>query len=132
MVFKIITAHDAHSGATILVDGNACVVKSCDISKTGKHGASKCRIEAVGIIDGKKRVIAVPGSEKLEVPLIEKKKAQILSISAGGDMANVMDLESFENIDLPIVEELRGNLSAEDQVEYTVVDEKLKVIMRKI
>jgi hypothetical protein len=30
------------------------------------------------------------------------------------------------------VEELRGNLSAEDQVEYTVVDEKLKVIMRKL
>lgn len=132
MVFKIITAHDAKPGTTILIEGNACVVKNLDISKTGKHGASKCRIEAIGVIDGKKRLIAVPGSEKLEVPLIEKKKAQILSINATGDMANIMDLESFENMDMTILVDIRGTLGPEDQVEYMIIDEKLKVIMRKL
>ena len=132
MVLKLINAHDVTPGTTLLVDGNACVAKSNDISKTGKHGASKCRIEAVGLIDGKKRVVAVPGSERFEVPLIEKKKAQVLSITAEGDMANVMDLESFETLDIAIVEDARGTFNVEDQVEYMIVDEKLKVIKRKL
>jgi translation initiation factor 5A len=130
MVLKLITAHEARTGATILIEGHACIVKSCDVSKTGKHGASKCRIEAIDMIDGRKRIVAVPGSERFEVPLIEKKKAQILSLNA--DIANVMDLESFENIDLPMVEELKGTLNIEDQVEYMIIDEKLKIIKRKL
>lgn len=132
MALKLITAHEARTGATILVEGNACIVRNNDVSKTGKHGASKCRIEAIGVIDGKKRVVAVPGSERFEVPLIEKKKAQVLSINPTGDMANVMDLESFETMDLPMMEEAKGTFNAEDQVEYMVIDEKLKVIRRKL
>lgn len=126
------TAHECKSGSTILIEGNACIVKSNDTSKTGKHGASKCRIEAIGVIDDKKRIVAVPGSERFEVPLIEKKKAQVLSINEAGDMASVMDLETFENFDLAIMEEARGTFNIEDQVEYMIVDEKLKVIKRKI
>jgi translation initiation factor 5A len=132
MVLKLITAHECKPGTTILVDGQACVARSNDISKTGKHGASKCRIEAIGIIDGKKRVLAVPGSERFDVPLVEKKKAQVLSINPMGDMANVMDLESFETMDLPIVEEARATFNVEDQVEYIIVDEKDKAIKRKL
>lgn len=132
MALKLITAHEARTGATILVEGNACIVRNNDVSKTGKHGASKCRIEAIGVIDGKKRVVAVPGSERFEVPLIEKKKAQVLSITPTGEMANVMDLESFETMDLPIMDEAKGTFNAEDQVEYMIIDEKLKVIRRKL
>jgi translation initiation factor 5A len=130
MALKIITAHECKPGTTILVEGQPCVVKSNDVSKTGKHGSSKCRIEAIGIIDDKKRIVAVPGSEKFDVPLIEKKKAQILSVNE--KMANVMDMESFENFDIPMVGELVGQLNPEDQVEYYIVDEKLKIIKRKV
>jgi len=132
MALKLITAHEARTGATILVEGHACIVRSNDVSKTGKHGASKCRIEAIGVIDGKKRIVAVPGSERFDVPLVEKKKAQVLSLNSAGDMANVMDLESFETMDLAIMEEAKGTFGAEDQVEYIVIDEKLKVIKRKL
>lgn len=132
MVLKLITAHECKPGSTIMIDGNACVVRNVDISKTGKHGASKCRIEAIGILDDKKRVVAVPGSERFDVPLIEKKKAQVLSVNGDGTMANVMDLESFENFDLPVAEEARGTFNAEDQVEYMIVDERIKVIKRKL
>jgi len=132
MATKLITAHEARTGATILVEGNACIVKSNDVSKTGKHGASKCRIEAIGVLDGKKRIVAVPGSERFDVPLIEKKKAQVLSITPNGEMANVMDLESFETMDLLIMEEARGTFNPEDQVEYMIVDERIKVIKRKM
>ena len=132
MALKLITAHEARTGATILIEGNAYIVRDNDVSKTGKHGASKCRIEAIGVINGNKKIVAVPGSERFEVPLIEKKKAQVLSINPNGEIANVMDLESFETLDIPIIEEARGTFNAEDQVEYMVIDEKLKIIKRKI
>ncbi|MBM3247568.1 translation initiation factor IF-5A, partial [Candidatus Pacearchaeota archaeon] len=100
------------------------------ISKTGKHGASKCRIEAIGIVDDRKKIVAVPGADRFEVPMIEKKKAQVLSANEG--MANVMDLENFETLDVPVIEELRGQLNPEDQVEYMIIDEKQRIIKRKV
>jgi translation initiation factor 5A len=130
MAFKLINAVEAKPGATILVDGEACIVRSLDVSRPGKHGHAKCRIEAIGITDGKKRVLAIPGHERLDVPLVEKRKAQVLSTSEGN--ASVMDLESFETIDVPIVEELKGQLNAEDQVEYVIIDEGQKIIKRKL
>jgi translation initiation factor 5A len=129
MVLRLIDAHSSKPGTTILIDGEACTVKSNDISKTGKHGASKCRIEAVEIISGKKKIVAFPGDHRFEVPLIEKRKGQILSVS--GDKASVMDLESFETLDLPFLDELKEQLVPEAQVEYWDIEGK-KVIMRII
>jgi len=127
MVLKMINATAAKVGTTILWEGVPCSVKSNDISKTGKHGHAKCRMEVVGIFDKKKRVGVVPGSEKLEVPLVEKKKAQILNVLENS--ASVMDLESFETLDLPFQAELKEQLAPEKQVEYWNVEGK-KSIMR--
>ncbi len=127
MVLKLIDATGAKPGVTILVDGEPFTVRSNDISKTGKHGASKCRIEAIGIFSGKKKIIAVPGSERFEVPLVEKRRCQILGIT--GDKASVMDLESYETFDLPFLEEIKDQLAPEKNAEYWDVEGK-KVIMR--
>ena len=126
MVLKLIQATTAKPGTTLLWEGVPCVVKSNDQSKTGKHGSMKCRMEVVGIFDKKKRIGVIPGGENLEVPLLEKKRAQILNVS--GDKASVMDLENFETIELPYDEELKGKLASEQQVEYWDV-EGYKVIM---
>ena len=127
MVLRLIDATQAKPGTTILIEGDAYVVKSNDISKTGKHGASKCRIEAIGVFTGKKKIVAVTGGERFEVPLIEKHKAQVLSVS--DNMASVMDMESYETMDLPFSEELKADLAPEKQVEYWDVEGK-KAIMR--
>jgi len=131
MVNKLIDATEAKVGTSIILDGAACTVKKMDISKTGKHGHAKARIEAVGVLDGKKRVLVVPGHDRFEVPTINKNKAQILSIS--GDMASVMDLENFETLELPIPEDVRAEveLKPEDTVEYWDVEGN-KVIKRKL
>jgi translation initiation factor 5A len=99
MVLKIIDATEVKVGTNILVDGISCTVKSIDISKTGKHGHAKCRIEAIGIINGAKKVFVVPGHERLEVPNVDKRKAQVLSKAEG--KASLMDLENFETIEVP-------------------------------
>src|SRR3989338_8309298 len=120
MAYKIIEGTAVRSGSTIIIDGEPCNVKSIDVSKTGKHGHAKVRIEAIGILDGKKRVIARPGHERFEVPLILKRKAQVLSVS--GDKASVMDLENFETLDIDKAKDLEDEINPEDQVEYWDID----------
>ncbi len=127
MVFKVINATEAKPGTNILIDGAPCTVKSQDISKTGKHGHAKVRMEAIGILDGKKRVVVVPGHNKLEVPLIEKRRAQVLSSS--GEKASIMDLESFETIEVAKDPDLE--LEEGGQAEYWIIGEQ-KIIKRKL
>lgn len=116
MVLKIINAHELRLGSYIFVDGEAFLVKTMDISKTGKHGASKCRFEAIAATTGKKRVFMCPGHERFEVPMIDKRKAQVLSLM--GETVSLMDLENFENFELAIPEELKDQLSDGSNVEY--------------
>ncbi len=130
MVLKIINATEAKKGTNIIVDGVPCMVKNVDISKTGKHGHAKCKIEAVGIITGQKKVFVVPGHEKIEVPVVEKRKAQILSKENG--KANVMDLETFETIEVPCPDqEVYDSLEENGNCEYWDVEGE-KIVKRKL
>ena len=129
MVLKLIDATEAKPGATIMIENAPCVVKSNDISKTGKHGHAKCRIEAVGIITGQKKVFVIPGHDRLEVPMVEKRKGQVLSFS--GDNVSVMDLESFETLEIPCAEEIKSELQENSNVEYWNIEGE-KIIKRKL
>ena len=130
MVLKIIGATEARVGTNIIVDGKPCVVKKIDVSKTGKHGHAKCRIEAVGLLDGNKKVFVIPGHDKLEVPLVDKRKGQVLSIS--GDIISVMDLETFETIEIECKDqELGSQLKENDNAEYWNVEEE-RILKRKL
>jgi len=113
---RSIDAYSVKPGNIVIIDGAPCVVKNVDISKTGKHGASKARIEAVGIIDNKKRIIIKPGHEKLDIPTIDKRRCQIITIS--NNIANVMDLETFETLEIKIPEELLPDCKEGSQAEY--------------
>ncbi len=111
-------------GNYVIFDNIACVVKSVQKSKTGKHGSAKCRIEAVGIIDGRKIIKIVPGSDNIDVPIIEKRSAQVLSVH--DNMANAMDTETFETFDLKIIDDLKDDVVEGVQVIYwTILGEKM-------
>lgn len=130
MVLKIINATEAKAGTNIVVDGMPCVVKSIDISKTGKHGHAKCRVEAVGIIAGQKKVFVVPGHERLEVPLVDKRKAQVMSKSDG--KVTLMDLESFETLEVDCPDaEVFEQLEENGNCEYWDVEGE-KIVKRKL
>lgn len=98
MVSKIIHATEARTGTNIVIDGEPYTVKKIDVSKTGKHGSAKVRIEAVGIINGNKKVFVAPGHEKFDVPNVDKNKAQVLS--KADKKVNLMDLTSFETFEV--------------------------------
>ena len=102
---KLVAATHLKKGSYVIMDGVACKVVDTKYSKPGKHGHAKINLTAVGLLDGKKRNEVMPGHENVEVPIIEKKSAQVLSIS--GKLANVMDAETYETFDLKIPEEFK-------------------------
>ena len=116
MSFKFAKATNIKEGSYVVIDDHPCRVVSVSVSKPGKHGSSKVRIEAIGLIDNRRRSTVMPGQDDIPVPIIEKKDAQVLSVS--GDTAQVMDMETYETLDLPIPEELQGKLQEGDIVLY--------------
>ena len=127
MSFKQVPASTIKKGMTIVFDNKACVVRDVSVGKSGKHGHAKARIEAISILDDQKIIKVMPGGDKIDIPLIEKKTAQVLSLKA--DQANVMDLESFETFDLKVPEELKDKVIEGVQVIYWIILSQ-KVIMQ--
>ena len=116
MAIKFASATSLKKGSYIIIDGEPCRVTSVATSKPGKHGAAKSRVEGIGIIDDKKRSMLVPGGDEVEVPIIEKRNAQVLSYT--DKSASLMDSETFETLDLEIPEEMQGQLSEGSTVVY--------------
>lgn len=103
-------------GQFVLIDGEVCKVGSIDISKSGKHGSSKARMEANGIFDGRRRSVVKPGDSEIEVPIILKKMAQVLSIN--GNNAQLMDMQDYSQFDAEIPEEIKSELKEGGEVMY--------------
>ncbi|MEM5827978.1 MAG: translation initiation factor IF-5A [Candidatus Aenigmatarchaeota archaeon] len=103
-------------GDLVLIEGVPCKVESVSTSVTGKHGSAKTRVEAIGLFDGRRRSIVQPADEDVEIPIIKRKKAQVLAII--GDRVQLMDLETYENFELEIPEEKRGKLKEGEETWY--------------
>lgn len=103
-------------GSYIIIDGVACKINKIETSKTGKHGHAKCRIDASSLIDNSRKVIVLPGHDKIDVPIIEKKGAQVLSVNEG--RATVMDEKSYETFELKIPEELKEQCKEGSNIIY--------------
>ena len=121
---KPVSVATLQKGSFVVIEGVACRVVDTQTSKPGKHGHAKVRIGAVGLLDGRKRDIVMPGHDNIDVPIIDKKTAQVLSIK--DDMANIMDSETFETFDLKIPDELKGQVTEGCTILYWVIlDDKV-------
>ena len=121
---KLVSVGSLKKGNYIVLEGAACVVKDLQVSRPGKHGHTKVRLEAVGIVDGKKRQTVMPGHDNVETPIIDKLTAQVLSISSS--TANVMDMESYETFDLKVPDELKNKIKEGVNVLYwDILGEKI-------
>jgi len=108
--------HGVKVGKHVMIDGEPSRVVDVKRSAPGKHGHAKFRISAVGIFDGKKRVILLSGGDKIDVPIIEKQSAQILSVQ--GNTAQAMDLTTYETFEITVPEELQDKVVDGSQVIY--------------
>ncbi|MCW6158313.1 MAG: translation initiation factor IF-5A [Thermoplasmatales archaeon] len=100
----------------ILLDDEPCKIVEITTSKPGKHGEAKARIVAIGVFDNTKRSVVYPTKHKIKVPIIEKKTAQILSITQTEGL--FMDMETFEQFNIPIPEEFKEKAVSGVEVEY--------------
>lgn len=120
---KYSTMNDLKKGSFVIIDGDVCKVISTTHSKPGKHGAPKVRLEAGGVIDGKRRSMVSSADSRVEVPIIDKRNAQVISFS--GEKANVMDLESYETFEVEIPKEYKDKVVEGATVLYWDIGVKL-------
>jgi translation initiation factor 5A len=112
-------------GRYMNIDDEPCKITSISTSKPGKHGEAKARIEAVGIFDGSKRSVVFPVKHKVQVPLIDKRQAQVVSLTDAE--VQLMDLETYELFQLPILDELKGSLHPGSELQYLVAMGRKKI-----
>jgi len=110
--------------------GEPCRISEYDTSKPGKHGSAKARIVGVGVFDNQKRPHVGPVSMQIHVPLIDKRTGQIISMS--GDITQIMDSETFETIDVTMIDdEIKGKIENGQNVEYWKVMDRTKIMRIK-
>lgn len=127
MPLKVVEAGELNKGDAITIDNKYFTVTKIESSTTGKHGHVKVRLEAENIFDKSKKVTVIPGHEKFEVPEIKKLKGQVLTVK--DDKANIMNLESYETMDVQLEESVE--VGEGENVEYWDVEGK-KIIKRKL
>lgn len=115
-------------GKYVLIDEEPCVIKSISHAKTGKHGSAKARIDAIGIFDGTKRSIVQPVTDKIYVPIVERKNGQVLAIK--GDVCQIMDMADYSTLELKIPEDLKDKIEVGKEISYLISMGKMKIDMR--
>jgi translation initiation factor 5A len=113
-------------GRYVLIDEEPCKIQSISTSKPGKHGEAKARIEAVGIFDEQKRVVVHPVKHKVSVPIIDKRSAQVLALM-GTDVVQLMDMETYETFEMPVPEDLKGQIEPGKEILYLQAMGKRKI-----
>ena len=112
-------------GRYMLIDNEPCKIVNISTSKPGKHGEAKANIDAIGIFDNKKRQIVHPVKHKVQVPMIDKRKAQVLAVM--GDEIQLMDLETYETFQLTVPEEFKGQFTNGEEIMYLVAMDRRKI-----
>ncbi len=131
MATKVVEIKTLKVGKYIVLGGEASKITSLSTSSPGKHGAAKARLEAVGIFDNQKRSIVKPVNTKVDIPIIDKRVGQVISLLP--DTVQLMDMESYETLDLPMPEDndLKERIVEGIEVEYIVAMGNMKIMRTK-
>ncbi len=103
-------------GSFVLIDDVPCKVDNISVSKSGKHGAAKARVDAIGLFDNRRRSLVRPADASIDVPIISRKTGQVLALM--GEKVQIMDTVDFSTFDLEVPEELKGKLTSGQEITY--------------
>ncbi len=73
------TLGELKKGSYIVIDGEPCRIVEITKAKTGKHGSAKAHVVAIGVFSGQKKTFVAPVDTRVQVPIIEKRLAQVLA-----------------------------------------------------
>ncbi len=127
MSYKIAKVGDLKVGSYAMVDGVPSRIMSLQKSKSGKHGSAKYRCSAISLFDGSKRSFVSPVDASINIPIVEKNPAQIVSM--GDSSLQLMDLETYEvfEVAMPADKEIVAKLAAGKEVEYWKIMGRYKI-----
>ncbi len=127
MSFTVKEVRELRTGAYIVIDDEPCRIVEYSVSKPGKHGEAKARIVAIGLFDRQKRSIVAPVKDKVKVPIVDKRQGQVIAVM--GDTVQIMDLDTYETVEIPMPEdpEMRERLQPGKEVQYIVSMGKMKI-----
>lgn len=115
-----VEASSLRSGSYVMIDGEPCEVRSTSKSSPGKHGSAKVKIKARGVFDEKDRHITKPGDKMMMSPDIDKKVGQV--VSREGNIAQVMDMDTYETEEMELPEDL--DTSEGDEIKYWQIEDR--------
>lgn len=101
-----------------MIDDEPCEVKEAKKSAPGKHGHAKMKIRAEGIFDGQGYNETVPAEHKMMAPTIHKKTGQV--VSKDGNLAQVMDMDSYETEEMQLPDDL--DVSEGEEIKYWEIE----------
>ena len=127
MSYKNSRAGDLKIGSYAIIDNEPCQIVDIDKSKPGKHGSAKIRASGISLFDGKKKTYLGQADAGIQVPIVDKRSGQIVSISPSG--VQLMDLENYDTIDIamPSEDDVASKIAAGKEVEYWVIMGKYKI-----
>lgn len=117
---KQVEASSLKSGRYVMIEGEPCEVRSTSKSSPGKHGSAKVKIKARGVFDDKDRHITKPGGSMMMSPDIDKKVGQV--VSQEGNIAQVMDMDTYETEEMELPEDL--NAHEGDEIKYWQIEDR--------
>ncbi len=129
MSLNYVSLGDVKVGNYIIIDNEPCKVVEITKAKTGKHGSAKAHVVAIGLFSGSKKTLTAPVSQRVAMPIIEKRVAQV--IADLGNAFQIMDLETYETFEVekPTDPDLLSKIAPGKEVEYWEVMGK-RMIMR--
>lgn len=118
-------------GSYMIIEGEPCKIVEYDKSKPGKHGSAKARVVGIGLFDDVKRSHVSPVSANVEVPMLEKKTGQVISMT--DDIIQLMDLADYEVFDVPNTTDadLKNKIQNGVEIEYWRVLGRNKLVRVK-
>lgn len=99
----------------MIMDGEQVKIVDISTSKPGKHGEAKARITGVGIFDDRKRETVHPVKHKVQVPMIDKRSAQVISIQ--GERVQLMDMADYNMFEVPLPDEFKDKIETGKEIQ---------------
>lgn len=83
----------------VVLKGRPCKIVDMSTSKTGKHGHAKVHIVGIDIFTGKKYEDVCPSTHNMDVPVVQRKRYQLVDISKQDGFLCLMDDKSGDIVD---------------------------------
>jgi len=127
MSYKNSRAGDLKVGSYALIDNEPCQIVDIEKSKPGKHGSAKIRASGISLFDGKKKTYLAQADAGVQIPIVDKRSGQIVSITPSG--IQLMDLETYETIEMsmPTDDDVASKIAAGKEVEYWIIMGRYKI-----